>query len=284
MSANNNIKRNKILESHKLFGNFLNLYVISSLISLFNNKDSNDTIIKYIQDERKEKGLDNNIEFKSYFYGNDVDNPTLVLILIKNNDEFIHLTIHLSIKHLESESAGIIHFYKNIYKTKTKKKERKFLYGLITITQPKEKPNSLEFSITDGYITNGFLNSHIYDKELQQEMDIIITVLNRIFDENNSKYYIGNNKLISINNQINKTAEILNKYQNYTKRRNKGKTYFGITSNTPKINIEYRGKTQRNNKLKLKKRNFKIEILPQTNNIKNNNISLFLNKEDLNNT
>lgn len=285
--ATNNMEKDKILETHKLFGNFLNLEIISALINLFNNdnNDNNHTIIKYIQDERKQRGLNDNIEVKSYFYGNNDDNPTLLLLLKKNNNDFIHLTIHLSIKHLETRSGGIIHFYKNIYKPKIKKRQRYLLYALITVIQPKEKPNSLIFSIADGYNTKGFLNSNIYDKEIQQEMDVIITVLNRIFDENNSKYYILNeNKFVFINNKINKASEILNKYQNYTKRRNIGKTYFGITSNTPTINIPTNniksiGKTQRKKNFNLKKRKFKIEILPNTNNINININSLFLNKE-----
>ena len=64
-------------------------------------------------------------------------------------------------------------------------------YHLISVIIPPNKPKSLEFSIADGYDTpSNVKNTQKYDPDLQREMDAIIAVLNNLFDEKNTEFYI----------------------------------------------------------------------------------------------
>ena len=284
----NNNERNKILESHKLFVNFLNLDIINNLINLFKQKVE---LKKYIENERKKRGLNNNIKIKSKFYIPKNRIPTLILDIIKHNKSFIHLSIHLPLNHLNPENSGILHFYKNIYETKinkTKKQNKNKLYTLINIVQPEGKPNSLEFSIDNNTKLNKSVN--IYNKEIQKEMSIIITVLNKLFDENNNEYYVGYNRdITNIHNQTNNTALIINTHTTYATRKNKGKTYFPEIKKIPNSLIEYKNqskykrKTQGKNTLTLKNRKSRIDkwLEPSENNI---NLSLLKPNNNADNT
>jgi len=119
----------------------------------------------------------------------------------------------------------MIHIYKNIYKQLNKKINKKLLYALISVEQPSNKPNSLVFSIDDGYNTPSVENAELYDPEIQSEMNVIITVLNRIFDEDNNDYYIGNTNTSYINlNKVNAVLNNINKHTIYFTRKNYGKS------------------------------------------------------------
>jgi hypothetical protein len=243
-------QRNKIIKSHKCFGNFINSEIVNKLIYLFDensNNYTNEKISKYIEEERKVQGLSNaNITIKSEMYGETEDNPTLFVKIIKNNIEFIHLSIHLCIHGLKPESAGVIHIFKNVFKPPINKsisipKFKKMKYALISVNQPKNKPKSLEFSIADGYTTPGIANAHLYNSEIQKEMDVIITVLNRLFDENDNKYYVGKRtNYYFIHNKTNTVLNKLNMYTALATRRNKGtKMISEGESNTPAMTIYY---------------------------------------------
>jgi hypothetical protein len=147
-------ERSKIIESQKLFGNFLDADIINKLVYLFDNTynnsiDKNDKIKKYIEDERKKQGLDNtNVLIKSEVYGYDDDNSTLHLSIKKNNTDFIHLTIHISPADLPPQYSTMIHISKDIYKKRSNLTvSKKTMYALISVQQPTGKPNSLEFLI-----------------------------------------------------------------------------------------------------------------------------------------
>ena len=64
-------------------------------------------------------------------------------------------------------------------------------------------------------------------------MDVIIYVINRIFDEND-KYFVGDkDKIVAINNRANTIIKNINKIPNVT-RKNKGITmYPPFTNNKP---------------------------------------------------
>ena len=83
-------RRDKIIQTHKLFGNFLDSTVINNLVYLFDDKTNNNTynrITKYIEDERKLRGLDDsNVIIKSEVYGHNANNSTLYLEIKKNNN------------------------------------------------------------------------------------------------------------------------------------------------------------------------------------------------------
>lgn len=225
-------ERNKIIQSQKHFGNFLNANITNALIKLFdmsyNNGIDSRKITKYIEDERKLKKLNSsNTCIESEVYGGK-RNPTLFLGIKKNGKEILHLTIHMCPKRLSPELAGVIHMFKDIYTEHINENDRNKLYTLISI-QP-VKHNSLYFSIADGYVTPVIRSKHNktvinYDAEIQKEMNVIITILNRIFDEDDKDHYIGNlNKIYSIHNNTNDVLESINKYTTHTTRKNKGKS------------------------------------------------------------
>jgi hypothetical protein len=260
MNININNKE-KIIKSQKYFCNFLNTDIINSLIHLFtmNDKKSNiPNIINYIEDERVLRGLNNNITIESYLYGENKNNSTLILSIKKDEIEILHFSIHLCVRSLNSNKSGIIHFYKNIYKNiykpvkenknknKNTKKIPKTLYVLIKIEQPINYSKSLVFSIIDNSIPG------IYDNELQKEMDVIITVLNRLFDETDDKYYIGNknyyinndnyyinNKQLHLHNKTNNVLKNINKYNKHVTRKNKGFRIFPVINNKKDRFISY---------------------------------------------
>jgi hypothetical protein len=164
----------------------------------------------------------------SEVYGQTNSKPTLHLGIQKNNMDFLHLSIHLSPKSLDPKHKGVIHFVKNVYRIKGSNNiqgssNKKYLYSLISIIQPVNKPNSLEFSISNGYTTNGVQNLNMYDNELQQEMNVIITVLNRMFDEDNHEFYIGDqNNLFPIHKNTNTILNNINSSSNYVTLKNRG--------------------------------------------------------------
>ncbi len=106
-------KRHKIIQSQIIFGNFLDSYIINKLINLFDKHNkSNESIIKYVENERILRKYNSNIEIKSEVYNIDENKPTLHLQIIKNNIDFIHLSIHLITNELKPKDNGIIHFKK----------------------------------------------------------------------------------------------------------------------------------------------------------------------------
>jgi hypothetical protein len=229
-------KRHKIIQSQILFGNFLDSHIINKLINLFDKYNkSNESIVKYVENERILRKYNSNIEIKSEVYNIDENKPTLHLQIIKNNIDFIHLSIHLITNELKPKDNGIIHFKKDIYK-KLYNTANKLLYTLISVSKPSNKPNSLEFSIADGYNTpSNVKNTEIYDLDLQREMDAIISVLNHLFDETNTEFYIGDpNKLHSIHRNTNRVLTNINKDSKHTIRKNKGiKMLPNYASNIP---------------------------------------------------
>lgn len=75
-------------------------------------------------------------------------------------------------------------------------------------------------------------------------MDIIITVLNHIFDENNKTLYVGNKtsntNLYLIPHKTNLVLNNMNKHSVLTARKNKGKIiYPTYLTSDPAINIKY---------------------------------------------
>ena len=248
-------ERSKIIESQKLFGKFLDADIINKLVYLFDNTDNtyiskNNKIIKYIEDERRKQGLDDtNVIIESEVYGYTRKNSTLHLLIKKNNKDFIHLTIHISPADLPPQFSTMIHISKDIYKEmQIPSKLKRTMYALISVKQPVDKPNSLEFSIADGYNTVGIPDAHIYDPEIQQEMNVIITVLNNIFDENNEEYYIGN-KFYPIHNKTNIILKNINTRTKYTIRKNIGKMLL------PELNMTMINIKAKSNKIKHSRKN-----------------------------
>lgn len=190
--------------------------------NIFTDKDY--SISKYIENERELRGLDSsNITVNSKVFGENRQDSSLLLVIAKNGKDLIHITIHLSPKYLTPRASGMIHIVKNVIKQrKLNKLLQPLTYALIAVHQPPGKPHSLEFSIADGYETAGINGANKYDREIQQEMDVILTVLNRLFDEDNAEYYIGRNEGPPFLH--NKTLPVLNNIDRtkFYSRRNKG--------------------------------------------------------------
>ena len=233
-------------------------------------------IVQYINNEREIRGLNiknKDIEITSKFEGDDKNknNYSLYIIVEKNNNTLFHLSIHLCIKWLNATHAGTFHFYKNIYQPKNKKnlkkKIKKTFNGLIYIKKIENKqtipsnisgnkPTSLEFSIVD--------NSELgpYDREIKEESDVIITVLNRLFDQTNKEYYIGNkNKIYHIHKNTNHVLTNINSKTKYAKRKNKGTLLFPLSKTNETTIVKYKGKTQRKNRNKINLTNENLEKL-----------------------
>ncbi len=238
------VNRNAIIKSHIEFGKFLDTDIINKLVHLFSKEtpkhaNSNYKISKFIEDERNIRGLDNsNIKIVSEVYGETDNNSTLFLSIKKNNIEILHLTIHLIVRSLNSDGSGIIHISKNIYTNKKLPRRLRIKpYALISVKKPIGKPRSLEFSIEDSYNTAGVPNAEIYDPIIQQEMDVIITVLNRIFDEDNKEFYIGNpNTFAQIHNTTNTVLANINSTRTHVTRKNVGTRLMPL-NNSPAISI-----------------------------------------------
>ncbi len=236
--------RKQILESHKKLGYFFDGQIINNLIHLFDeNNNTNNKITSYIDDERRKNRLNySNISIVSYVYKNGSNEYDLYLGFYKDNIEFIHLTIHLALNSLNPKDSGMIHVSKNIYYNNThylllsKTKFKKHKYSLITVETPENKPNSLVFSLNHGITTPGIKEEYSHDEEIKKEIDIIITVLNRIFDEDNHEYYIGNSRLVHIHNKTNAVLNNINKHNIYFTRKNKGSRMGPVESKEKALN------------------------------------------------
>lgn len=253
-------KRSIILQSQLQFGKFLTTDIVNTLVSLFDDSRNTytDKISKYLRDERINRGLRNdNVFIRGEVYGNDDNNSTLYLEIRKHGKLFLHLSIHLSLTKLTPADAGMIHIYKNIYEyefpsKRQIKKIKSYLYALIEVKKPMNFPNSLIFNIADGYNTPATIPAiQKYDKELQAEMDAIISVLNSMFDETNTKLYVSNNvNKLPIHAKINNILNNINKHNIHYTRKNKGSRMFQNTTsfgNITHINMsKYKTKTKQN--------------------------------------
>lgn len=236
--------KNIILQSHRCFGNKLNQHIINALINLFDTK-SDIKIIDYINTERKIRGLNTtDISIDSFLYGENSKNPTLMILVKKNGIDFIHLTIHLCIKGLNPKGSGIIHFFKDIYDINKSNKmiDRKEFYSIISVKVPENKPNTLVFSIKDDKSAPVYAKQENI-KQIKEEMDVIITVLNKLFDENNQEYYVGNYNKISyiqplypIHNKTNTVLKNINLFTKYSTRKNRGSRIGPVESTEPVLN------------------------------------------------
>ncbi len=221
--------RRKIIETHSQFCSFLDGNIVNTLVHLF---ESN-IISKYIEDERIFQGMNtSNITITSNIDVKSIHGPSVYLNIIKNNQKYIHLSIHLCIKDLEPTKQGTIHMFKNVFDditrntSMTKSKLRRLtprMYALITVHQPTNKPKSLEFTIEDEYLITDISGANTNDSQLQREMKAILDVLNRLFNEENEKYYIGRKKdMTNVHNKTNTILASMNTYTKYATRKNHG--------------------------------------------------------------
>jgi hypothetical protein len=231
--------RSLILNSHLLFGRYLDRDITIKLVDLFESGK----IADYIREERKLQIKDTTItDVSSMVYGEDASNSTLLIDISKNGVKFIHLTIHLSIKSLKSDDAGMLHIGKDIYYKGLSRSTKKKSYALIAVQVPSDKPNSLTFIIADGMTTPIAQEYQKYDPIIQQEMKVIIDILNNIFDETKPECYIekGDDKLYTVHNKTNNVLRNINAHSKYYTRKNKNVYLFQHANNQQEIRINSR--------------------------------------------
>lgn len=228
--------KHNILQSQKLFWKCLDSNTTNKLIQLFDLESSNsgNKIAKYIEDERLSQGLDyDNVTIKSYAYGYEKQEPSLLIDVLKNGKGFLHITLHLCPRSFEPRGSGPIHFRKNAYSVTHPIISKKGQYISIFVQQPLGKPNSLHFSVED----TSSSGKHPKDSELQKEIDIVLTVLNRLFDEDNKEFYIGNNDvLIPVHEKLNNVLKNINTFKNNVTRKDFGTRILPLSNN--KIHCE----------------------------------------------
>jgi hypothetical protein len=236
----NLIKEIKLLKHTLYLVIFLDTSIVNKLVKLFDDKyNGPDKIVNYIKDQFINEGISlDNIDIRSYAYEENIENedPTLHISIFKNTEEYIHLSIHLRITRLVPKKTGIIHFSKNIYKPKNKNELKSIpkhnFYALISVEQDINKQKSLQFKIANGYSTPNIIkNKNKYDNELQQFMRIIITVLNKLFDEDDELYVGINSNLYSVYNKTNNFLKYINTSK-VTRKNRYSTTMPRITNNT----------------------------------------------------
>ena len=250
-----NVMHPRFIRTHRSLGPFLDRFMINRLNALFKN---NGRVTEFVKEERRRRGLDEaNTTVESMVYGTDKNNSTLLLEIKKNGRPFIHLTIHLSPNKLgfTHKSTGIVHIVKNIYKEHISGKKDYLAKSTYAVFRPQGKRHSLQFRIVERYTTPEPLeipkivpNINKYDDEVKQEMDVITSVLNKLFDEDDREHYIGDYDAIHLDSQ-NKRENVpvepntdnmlrsINLHSNAITRKNKG-VYF-------KNNIKRNGGTRR---------------------------------------
>lgn len=253
-----NVMHPRFIKSHRSLGPFLDRFMINRLNAWFKN---NGKITEFVREERRRRGLDEaNTTVESMVYGTKDKNSTLLIEIKRNGERFIHLTIHLSPEGLgfTHKSTGIAHIVKDIYKGYISGKKDYLAKSLYAVYRPQGKYHSLQFRIVERYTTPenpenpekpesvSIINQ--YDDEVKQEMDVITSVLNKLFDENDREHYVGDydavhfgpehaQKDIHVEPNTNNILRNINLHSNAITRKNKG-VYF-------KNNIKRNGGTRR---------------------------------------
>lgn len=166
------------------------------------------------------------LTINSMIFGMDDKNnkhATLIIEILKNGKKFIHFTLHLVSKTLNATNSGIIHFKKNIYHSRQYIKNPFLTYVLIKVEQPEDKLKSLHFTIAYQHIIPNNDSNSRNNAELKLYMNVILNVLNRLFDEDNMQYYIGNrNLLLKLHPKTKEILQLMNNHTTISQRKNIG--------------------------------------------------------------
>lgn len=251
--------RADIFATHSLLINFLTFDVMNNLIHLFDEDCCNGlhfthkTIKGFIEEERKERGLDNTtITISSKADKKLKASSRFVLDISKNGKGFIHLTIHLVSKERNPEKDGMLHIKKDIYTVKRSCRNKDEYCTLLKVEKPNDR--SLHFSIGFNDDTSSSPLASSYDEEVNQEMYVIIAVLNKMFDADNDNYFVGNNDMrifLPIENKTNIILSNMNNHPQIAIRKDWGKLTNINKSQHP--NNAYMSSTSTNSKRKRNK-------------------------------
>lgn len=242
-------QRKEIIEGQKQLVEFLDAERFNKLVHVFDEKvEDEHNILRYIEEERRQRGLSSeNVTMDSFVYGYNRANPgdrgaTFIVTIKKGGINYVHLSIHIAPRGLEPKDQGIIHLYKDVYGAKLKKGKKHPAYTLVHVSRSPDKPNSLHFYRTDGDVTDVDKSKGDYDADLSLEMDILLSVLNRMFDEDDKDHYIGESDILyPIHNKTNNVLKNVNQPNTILKRRNTGKLIMPtLQNNFPSMSINRR--------------------------------------------
>ena len=237
------ISLQNIANSHQHLGSFFDESILANLTHLFDANpiynDPKHNIVAYIVNEHTKQQIPtNDLIISSVVHGISKGDPMLIAKIKYKNKPLVHFTIHLAPDRLNKSAHGMVHLVKNIYQNSRK-------YGTLKnrgrvrlfVSIPQNKPRSLHFTIMDGRNPPKKGNT-TNDYIVQREMDILITVMNKIFDENDHYHYVGNfqlpGQMVNINvlppirpyhTNMPTIAQQINTYGLAITRKNKGAPY-----------------------------------------------------------
>jgi hypothetical protein len=197
-----------VVDSHKNLGVVISLEMLDRLNMFFDPiqkgppavyADPNHNIITYIYKEHINEGtpVPPDITYISKVHKPTDDDPKYILEVYKGKIKLIHLTIHIAPTSLKRKHHGMIHIVRNVYNNPKKYGTRKN-YATMRIQAFKDtaKPQSRAFKIVGNRSPPPHPNAQQYDADVTRESDILIKVLNNIFDERKT-YLYANNEIAS---------------------------------------------------------------------------------------
>jgi hypothetical protein len=207
-----------IVNSHALFGSGFDEGSVNNFIGSFREENqptptdpAPHSITAYIMKEHDEQQkLKNGITVTSLVKGfqmheiNEDNDPMCIVKILYNNKNLIHLTIHLAPTRLFPYEHGMIHIVKDCYKSRRKRIFSPMVTMRIHVSTPLNKPLSKHFTlIDDTHPIYGHAGDAATENRIKEESDILIGVLNKMFNQDEPFYYIGHpqGNMVNLNNQ-----------------------------------------------------------------------------------
>jgi hypothetical protein len=203
-------QRRRIHRSHLLLSRFMSLHTINQLLHIFDPIILNDDVTthhirKYILNENTKQGINMNKRNLSIstVVSDPANNPTCIAKILYHGRPFLHLSIHLAPTDKEIDNHGMIHLVKDYYCVGRKVMPIGECRVRIKVTSIDDKPGSLSFELNDDIPPPADADTSM-EPIMKTEMDILMTVLNRLFNQNEPWYYVGtamptNHKLVNMN-------------------------------------------------------------------------------------
>ena len=140
------------------------------------------------------------------------NNPTCIAKFLYRGRPFLHLSIHLAPTDQDIDHHGMIHLLKDYYCVGSRVMPADKCRVRIKVTSIDDKPESLSFELIDDSAPPADADTSM-EPIMKTEMDILMTVLNRLFNQNEPWYYVGtamptNRKLVNMN----KAAPLLSQH------------------------------------------------------------------------
>jgi hypothetical protein len=192
-----------VVDSHMNLGVVISLEMLDRLNMFFDPiqkgppavyADPNHNIITYIYKEHLKAStpVPADITYISKVHKPTSDDPMYILEVYKGNIKLIHLTIHIAPTYLDPQYHGMIHIVRNVYNQKKYGMRKAAITMRIQAFKDPAKPQSRTFKIIGSRLPPSHPNAQQYDADVTRESDILIKVLNNIFDEKKTHAYANN--------------------------------------------------------------------------------------------